>query len=103
TSMRMVGVAFFLAALTTVACSSAPASQAAAAPATPAAEAAAKAADHGPREVIEITVFHDMHVDPDPVTLSKKGNHTAHWKLDGGGTLVVKSKSSWPMNVECTG
>ncbi|HEV8241734.1 MAG TPA: hypothetical protein VGS57_20395 [Thermoanaerobaculia bacterium] len=59
--------------------------------------------DQQSKRQVEITVFHDLHVDPDPVSLSKSGNFVAHWKLDGGGTLGVESKSEWPMKVDCDG
>jgi len=46
-----------------------------------------------PRRV-DVEVFGDFRVSPDPVHLSKRGNHEAHWTLKEG-------EDKWPLEVTC--
>jgi hypothetical protein len=59
----------------------------------------------GNKRRIDIEVTADLRVSPDPVRLSKRGNHEAHWTLkEGGGPLRIEpeeAEAQWPLDVTC--
>jgi hypothetical protein len=59
----------------------------------------------GSKRRIDIEVGADLSVSPDPVHLSKAGNHQAHWTLKAGsGPIHIEpeeSEAEWPLDVTC--
>lgn len=59
----------------------------------------------GSKRQVNVEVSADFRVSPDPVRLSKAGNHEAYWILkEGSGPLRIEPKESeeeWPLMVSC--